>query len=100
MCGCRAHPCVYPKNPIRIVDTPESRKLAGLSEICLDQRHNKSDRRMGCADATPVCSALREIVDVCFALHANGTTNTPSNANAANIAHASLTLKTKAAFSI
>src|ERR1700720_3530623 len=32
--------------------------------------------------------------------HANGTTDTPSNANVANIAHASLTLQTKAAFSI
>jgi hypothetical protein len=38
--------------------------------------------------------------DAWLALHANGTTNTPSNANAANIAHASLTLNTKAAFSI
>jgi len=38
--------------------------------------------------------------DAWLVLHANGTTNMPSNANAANIAHASLTLNTKAAFSI
>jgi hypothetical protein len=38
--------------------------------------------------------------DAWLVLHANGTTNTPSNANAANIAHASLTLQTKATFSI
>jgi hypothetical protein len=31
------------------------------------------------------------------AFHANGTTKTPSKANAASIAHASLTLQTKAA---
>jgi hypothetical protein len=44
--------------------------------------------------------AFITIADACFVLHANGTTNTPSSANAANIAHASLTLQTKAAFSI
>src|SRR6478609_7758903 len=33
-------------------------------------------------------------------LHANGTTKTPSSANAANIAHASLMLQTKADFSL
>src|SRR5712671_6268981 len=77
-----------------------SRAVAGIR--IADIPHGNLHVRKG-ANSSSLCSyqfASIATANAWFLLHANGTTNTPSNANAANIAHASLTLQTKAAFSI
>jgi hypothetical protein len=66
-----------------------------------DIPHGNLHVRKGANSSSLSCQfASIATADAWLVLHANGTTNTPSNANAASIAHASLTLQTKAAFSI
>src|SRR5258708_37536710 len=68
-----------------------SRAVAGIR--IADIPHDNLHVRKG-ANSSSLSYQFASIAtaDAWLVLHANGTTNTPSNANAASIAHASLTM--------